>query len=505
MNLNYLKPNFSHHWLIYPFMMLFFTLGFAFSDLALASNAPPSGYVYCNTYTNMSGMTCYKDIDAYATNKWGPQVYVMNQSACDAYTIGYRAASGSYVQATDLRFGYDKADGTQSCGYQEIFLYDCNVNITQVKNACALPDPAPDQPHSCQDLTGENVTLGSTSPQACVGGCLVTYQGGVTVKLGGGEIENGYRYTGGECSSNYPPLTAEIFDQYYGGGVYTLPAESDITLQEGQHSCYTADGKFIGKVSDNVPCPNNRQYCYSETTGERTDIIESGQTCPTGSVTRAHTKKDIAKTISERVDFNPDGSTTETTTTKETQKGADGKSSYTKYTTTKTTTNPDGTTTTETSTSEETQEASEAADYSGISKCDSLPICTGDPVQCAQLEVEWRAACAFSDKNLDTLKSSAIYNKLSEGSGINTETGVLNALNGGTVNLADQFNMSGIDSDSGRSGSCPSAFNMNLLNAVVRFKYDTICDFMSALRPIVLAAAAFLCGLMIYRATVENS
>ncbi|MGY8872995.1 MAG: virulence factor TspB C-terminal domain-related protein, partial [Pseudomonadales bacterium] len=57
----------------------------------------------------------------------------------------------------------------------------------------------------------------------------------------------------------------------------------------------------------------------------------------------------------------------------------------------------------------------------------------------------------------------------------------------------------------GRSGSCPSDVPLPFSMATQYFKYDSICQMMDALRPLVLFAAAFFCVMMIYRGIVEQT
>ncbi|MGY0563783.1 MAG: hypothetical protein ACW7DQ_09935 [Paraglaciecola chathamensis] len=123
-------------------------------------------------------------------------------------------------------------------------------------------------------------------------------------------------------------------------------------------------------------------------------------------------------------------------------------------------------------------------------------VCDGDALQCAQLEVEHASLCLMSDSEYqDFLNSSDIKGDGTEIS----ETGVLNALDGGTVDISDALNLSDIFNVSS-SASCPEFPTVD--TSYGSYSVDTtdnFCQYANTVRPFVIYMVSFFASLLVLR------
>jgi hypothetical protein len=512
MNIHYItKPNFKPHPLNYVFMVVFFFVGF-FPAQAFAgdsyylwtSNGYTPGYgktpaEACSDFGGFFEGTCYFNAD---------------------HTGGY--AAGSWGQC-----------------YAPTPYFDSSL-----PTKCSGTIPPPPVAEDCEDLTGQTASVRSGNLSLCISGCLASTTGGVTVQLGSGESSsNTYTYTGGTCNATPNVPWQQQYKDAFDGTDHQEPDESQVQKDdEGQHNCYTADGKYLGRVSIKVNCPTDQQRCYNNDTGKFTNTIGPGQSCATGASTKQAADRDTLKKWNENTVTNPDGSTTTTTTETTTETGADGS----KHTTTTTTTggkNADGsdkeetesTTKNTSDTNENTKETisgltncgtkpkcagdvldcasiqiqwatycdGQGAEVGGLDNCASPPTCKGDALGCAVINQNWKASCQLSQSKLDEALTNSDYVAAKAGATLDDSGGLSGIYE--QVNVNDALNLGSVLGDNGRSGSCPSDVPLPFSMATQYFKYDSICQMMDALRPLVLFAAAFFCVMMIYRGIVEQT
>jgi hypothetical protein len=84
-------------------------------------------------------------------------------------------------------------------------------------------------------------------------------------------------------------------------------------------------------------------------------------------------------------------------------------------------------------------------------------------------------------------------------SGETDEWGQLTGIHAGTVDVSEQFGLSDIFADNGAAGSCPSpeSIGLGIIGQAIEFKWDTVCEFLSFIRPIVIFAAMWIAAAMI--------
>jgi hypothetical protein len=304
------------------------------------------------------------------------------------------------------------------------------------------------------------VTNYQTPLQICNQGCNATAAGGVGVFDATGTGVARYTYDGTPCP---------------GGDGYNseLGIEDNILETEPPKNCYGADGSYLGQVSANANCPN-LVNCYSVDDGQFMGTAGDPSSCEAGTVT----KTELPPAIKNQIDTtqqttestsNPDGSVTETTTTETTEKGADG-STYSRQTTTTCTTAADGTRSCNTTVS------------------DVADACTGADCPVDPMSEQGVEAAVKQAKAQGVLPS-----------GETDEWGQLTGIHAGTVDVSEQFGLSDIFADNGAAGSCPSpeSIGLGIIGQAIEFKWDTVCEFLSFIRPIVIFAAMWIAAAMI--------
>lgn len=143
----------------------------------------------------------------------------------------------------------------------------------------------------------------------------------------------------------------------------------------------------------------------------------------------------------------------------------------------------------------ETEECGDGGDLD-YRNCSADFVCDGDALQCAQLEVEHASLCLMSESEYqDFLNSSEIKGDGTEIS----ETGVLNALDGGTVDISDALNLSDIFNVS-TSASCPEFPTVD--TSYGSYSVDTtdnFCQYANTVRPFVIYMVSFFASLLVLR------
>ncbi|SIS44652.1 virulence factor TspB C-terminal domain-related protein [Neptunomonas antarctica] len=527
---SYLKPNFKSHLLNYFFVVIFFCVGFFPVSLFAADYYWKTGYttqgIPSGSYINSSPVAgCYALVADKGWTEASP-----NKSS-DRYNCSSRMAPNAQGYTQFIRYGNGCPEDT-------------------VYNSDTLVCDAPAEPEHCTDLTGTTAQVASANLSMCVSGCRATTSGSsITVQLTGGDTApNTYTYNGEECNTNPLVPWQTKYGDLFNGTDHALPAPTQAEKDEGDmQTCYTADGKYLGQVSASVNCPTYQQACYDNDTGAKTSVIGQGQSCPNNSSSLAAASRDTIKKWVENKILNPDGSITENKTTRTTETGVDG-STHTTTTSTTGGTNADGSPKTETTTTtiavggggggadEEKSKTSvdlkcktppvcvgdavdcaslelnwlefckaQGAEFGGLDQCVEPPTCTGDPWQCTLIIQDWKSSCNLSPDALNSALDApdTAYDDIRTLVGDNTDSdGSLSNITE-EINVEQALGLGSILADNGRSGSCPPNVGLGMSMAAI-FKFDSICQMMEALRPLVLFSAAFMCMMMIYRGLVEN-
>jgi hypothetical protein len=380
-------------------------------------------------------------------------------------------------------------------------------------SGCGIyPDPA-----DCSEFQTQNpdpVSMTFTSGytmEGCYDGCTVVDSGGVSLLGSDGSYTGQYQLTGGDCNGGYQSGlgTQEIIDFY----------AHDSELQ----NCYDSTGRLIGQISAELTCPT-LDVCYDSSTGEPLGTTSSSTSCDSGvkynELDETLQAVNVQSTTTETL--NPDGSSTTVTETVETQEGLDG-STVTDSTTTTTDKDSSGNVTGEsTTTTSETKNQSSycevnpndplcslaenlnqdngSASLSG--DCNTPPSCSGDPIACANLKLQWDDYCAnvpASESDFESWKSEqTTIDKF----GVDTDSnGVLESLDFGEIDVNDSLGLNELG-DNGSVGSCPAPHGLGILGTVIEFHYDTICEYADSVRPLIILASIFICMVMVRRVIV---
>lgn len=369
------------------------------------------------------------------------------------------------------------------------------------------PEPVP--PENCteyalQNPDGVSATISGYQAEFCVNGCNASF-GGVAIKSADSDDWTGdAQLTGGSCNGGYQDgLGAQEIIDFYA---------HDAQLQ----NCYDSTGKLIGQISTALSCPT-LDICYDVSTGNAVGTTSQSASCTTGvkynDLDQAVKNENVA--VSESETLNPDGSSEVVKDTVTTQTGLDGSTESTIETTT---TNKDSSGTT---TSEETKtrkELSSGSDYCDVKpndplcklvkdnsaaslsgNCDTPPTCSGDPVGCASVRLQWEKFCADQSATESDFESWRTDSATVTKYGVDVDSnGVLTSLGKGEIDVQDTLGLSSLG-DTGAAGSCPSPIDLGLLGAVIPFSFDTICDYATTARPLVIFASLYLCMVMVRR------
>ena len=123
---------------------------------------------------------------------------------------------------------------------------------------------------------------------------------------------------------------------------------------------------------------------------------------------------------------------------------------------------------------------------SGGGNCESQPQCQGDAIQCAILYQTWSSRCAEENEEFPDL----------------AELG-LDGLDKGDLHLPDEDItgvLSGVFNQTGAAGSCPAPQTLNLGVTSIDIPYTILCDYASAIRPMIILIFGFVGFRIIMRA-----
>lgn len=389
--------------------------------------------------------------------------------------------------------------------------YVCNSSSPSSAKCGIEPDPP--EPQSCQDLKdnypdGFTTSYSGYSLQICERGCLATTSGVQVQDVDNPNVwHSTIIYSGEECNSGFNADSGaeQVKDQY----------QHDEELQ----NCYDSSGRLIGQISLGLSCPS-LDICYDVSTGAAIGTTSQSTSCESGVKRNELTvdPNDTSVSSSKTQVEHADGSITETIETVTTESGLDGSIETTVETTTREIDANGNVVSEETEIKKDTNKTTISCDTrpdlpeckikndnptaSVPDNCLTPPVCTGDPVGCASVEIQWRELCntdSMNEQEFEEWKqSSEVLNKY----GVDVdENGVLAALDRGEIDVGDSLNLDDLG-DNGSTGSCPADYELGILGSVISFKYDSICDFAESVRPLVIFASIFLCMLMVSRSLV---
>jgi hypothetical protein len=226
-------------------------------------------------------------------------------------------------------------------------------------------------------------------------------------------------------------------------------------------------------VTDPNQCqPNFEPYCDFDNDGNQDDCegqeIEVGQEanpiCPTGYVYNSVQKKCHPVETKEKIIDESSGTTTTKTTVNE---------GDTTTTIENTTTNEGDTISGGGSTGEGEQENREA---SGGDTCDSPPVCSGDAINCAQLNQAWIARCEITKPtDLDLGELDQDLRALIDDS----------PLDGGTFDFSNAIDTTIFNPTQG-TNQCPEPIAFQVMGLDFEFEHTAFCDLAETIRPLVL-------------------
>ncbi|OOF20372.1 virulence factor TspB C-terminal domain-related protein [Salinivibrio sp. IB872] len=117
--------------------------------------------------------------------------------------------------------------------------------------------------------------------------------------------------------------------------------------------------------------------------------------------------------------------------------------------------------------------------------------CTGDPIQCEQLRLQFEQACISDDlkkleEKIDNMTDYEIADVLVQ----EDEVDISNIVNNTKHSVA-------------MSGGCPAPQSVSVLGASVSFSYDMICELASTLRPLLILLCSVISMFMVGRAVTS--
>lgn len=489
---NYLKPNFN---IKHPLNILFLVLLFVgfFSSASIATAATVYYATPSPTATKYSSLeACFDRVEQVVQSR----SYQINSCSLKSKT------TTSYYGTSYHRWNWE-------CQTEDINGYinpDGGLCHSSTSQQLVWTPP----PESCQDLVDNNpdgvvFSLSTYESEICSQGCRMT-TGAQSRASGDSEWSGTGTYTGQECDGGF---NAE-------SGIQTIDAYShDDDLQ----NCYDSNGRLIGQISVSASCPQ-LSVCYDASTGESIGTTSSSTACESGvkynelSSTVSPSDKSTATTTT----VDADGTTTEVKETVSTQTGLDGSEEVVKETTTIVRDANgqilDNTTVQETSTvsaqspcesnpnlAECQVKDDQKVEVKLSDNCVTPPACSGDPVGCSSLIIQWEQQCStLTPDGFDSWKASADGQSYSEDV---DQYGQMMGMDAGTVDLAQELNLSGLG-DNGDAGVCPSPHTLAFgLLGSASFEYTTICQAASVGRPIVIFAAMWLSFVMVRRKLLE--
>ncbi|MCP8686070.1 hypothetical protein [Marinobacterium sedimentorum] len=504
--MRYLKPNFSNHPLNYIFAL---AVGFIFFLLASFANAHNDVYIHriVQAPEETQQQTINRMIsDCSNTVRPGSfegYAYKSSQGNCGTSIKTWDNDDGYDAYHNWLYREYGTAE-TTSCGnaycdhrivhYWRLFSTDnCPAGMEDLDENGVCDEPIED----CNELqTLEPDSYLYTSDKyfnyGCDNSCLLVADTATYSKENNSWLVFA-KYTGENC----PGTNGYNADSEFVGNFKDVYPED----QEMQN-CYKPDGTFMGRIGIEMNCPTYVN-CWNEDRTMVTAVAPDPNSCPSG--TESDTSRDaqqgaVSQTQTETV--NPDGSTESVTETSTEQTALDGsKGSSKTYTTT--TCDPQNNCTT-TETTQETGSVCEGEDcftdpeVSDVLSCSDQFECTGDVLQCAQLQINFERSCSYiSDESIqEWIESDDFGDHVAVGTDAD---GQLSALNGGTIDVAESLGVPDWMVDDGVTADCPQ-----VISGWIELDMGPLCSFFSAMRYPVLFFNGFAIMMFIRRATLET-
>lgn len=316
-------------------------------------------------------------------------------------------------------------------------------------------------------------------------------------------------------------------------------------------------------VGDYAASVSSVNSCYDPSFGisppDYSEVVTPNtvtQPLPTTTPTPLPDNQSETTSVTQETVTNPDGSTTNTTTSTTTNTTNNTNNNSITTTVTTTTINPDGTSSTSeiTTTSQGTEvedENSNDSSASGGDTCNSPPSSTGDAIQSAQLLQIWKVRCeplestvTGSIENCDTafqctgdavecinlefqhykfceaksladtltddflgdsldISQAALESEL--GAAPLDSDGQLTTLENVNIDIASIIDVAGVFNQTQVAASCPAPYPLPLaIGGMQSFSYEPFCDVLEALNPLVITIFSFLASLMIYRGITES-
>lgn len=120
-----------------------------------------------------------------------------------------------------------------------------------------------------------------------------------------------------------------------------------------------------------------------------------------------------------------------------------------------------------------------------VTQCGNAVTCSGDAIQCAQLQVIHQSNCELMDELQD-------------------DDGIQDAIDDQLSGLPDGYGPAGVSGEeidatdaldySSSSGSCPAPVNVSMLGGSIEISFDGICEFAVLMRPFLVAIGLFIGG-----------
>lgn len=405
------------------------------------------------------------------------------------------------------------AGGYFNCGTyggQVTFFYDASRQWCQ---SGAPPDPEnPGQCLSTDKCLARNSSLGNstgtraftsnTNTTSCVGGCMMDFSGQTSpVRKGkmwnaqGLEVDRyfvsgEYKYNGQMCGADYTAGTPEQQNTKTETKESAKPKAEECTpVGGGQTMCRKGDGRFCATAS------TGREICWkphevgSKADGEFVQTKKPGTSNGEPSISLSNgdtaTKTNDVR-IQETSTLNGQTRTSDSVlSTYKTTSGADatpkseGQPTSTGGVSSGGMPVPDG--------SDKGEEDGDGDTAGGGATCSAAPTCSGDVINCAILEQQWRTRCA-NDQNDNGMDD---WLEPKEGDGALPDDGQDGEPGTGEKEIsASLIEMGGF----GGSRSCPALGSINI-PPFGTFSFDDkpwLCDMVNLIRALMYLLAAFV-------------
>lgn len=304
---------------------------------------------------------------------------------------------------------------------------------------------------SCPANSALNQTTG-----ACECSAGYEMQGGVCVQTNPCAALSGQTVTGTISASSSPSTVS------FGGCTAVVVQASNQCAEAGtQKICGT--WKYDGTAAEQtapVGTTGTQQQVYDCPTGQCLGTFNSKNMClPCGNSNQPST--------STTTTTNQDGSVTTTTTS------SDGTTTSTTTSTVDSNGNPLGTPTEDNQYDKDSVGASSAA-------CETPPTCSGDPVQCAQLQQQWQTMCQLKIDQF-TAEDPLVVE------GQDSFNAPMDAVSSQTIALPASFDQTGF-----LNGSCMADEQISVLGTTINLPFSDMCWVFESLGMVMIAVAGLI-------------